>query len=1034
MLENISLSGLSIRRHIGVLMLTIAVIIIGLFFLNRLQVDLLPSITYPRISLRMNVPGVSPEVILEEVTKPLEEGMSATEGVVQVYSETREGRMRVDLFFQPGGDLNVALNEATESFNRVRQNLPDIIEEPRLNKFEPSRLPVYEFALVSDTLPLKDLRLFADEELGRELGFVEGVAVVDVIGGVREEIQVNIDLQRLQSLGVGLNQVLDTLKRRNQDISGGRLQGETGEPLTRAVGKFKNVADIQDLALTDSNNPEEKIYLRDVARVIDGTEEQRIFVTLNGKNAVRVSVQKQPNANTIAVVEGVKKRIAELKKSGLIPEGMQVVPTTDESVFIQNAVNNVVSSGLAGTILAGLTVFVFLGSLRQTFIITLAIPLSTLVAIICMKLFGLSINVFSLGGLALGVGIVVDNSIVMLENIALKVNQNQNKRDFLEIARNSSQEVESALLASTATNLVSILPFLLLGGFISLLFNEIILTISFAVAASLLCALTVVPMLASRLLNMRFYSGIQRFWLLKVFSQRLEGLTILYGRCLAKIIRYRIPVILLAFLILGGSSFYLWQYIPQEVFSRIQTGQVNVFAQFPPGTNLNTNRQVMREVEKILLSQPETKYVFTTSGGSLFGTTTNENILRASSTINLKQGSNTEAYIERMSKALEQLNLVNVRLRLTPGQVRGIILNNSPSVGADVDVMLQGPDGKTLEQAGEEILSLLDEKVPSARFRADADPRQPEIQIKPDWTRLNSLGLSTPEVGQTVRTAIQGSIPTQLQRGERLIDIRVQLDSNSRQKISDVSQIPIFVNKQEDLKLADIARIEAGKTPAVIQRINQRQVFIIIGSLVAGAKLSDALTGVQSVLNATPLPDGISILPSAAATSNQEIQGSLGLLAGLSVFLVFVVMAVQYNSLIDPLVIMLTVPLALAGGIFGLYLTKTPINAIVIVGVVLLVGIVVNNGIIMVELANQLRQEFGFTRLQAILKAAPQRLRPILMTTVTTVLGLFPLALGLGEGGEFLQPLGIVVFSGLSLATLLTLFIIPCFYVLFSKK
>jgi multidrug efflux pump subunit AcrB len=442
----------------------------------------------------------------------------------------------------------------------------------------------------------------------------------------------------------------------------------------------------------------------------------------------------------------------------------------------------------------------------------------------------------------------------------------------------------------------------------------------------------------------------------------------------------------------------------------------------------------MREVEKILLSQPETKYVFTTSGGSLFGTTTNENILRASSTINLKQGTNTEAYIERMSKALEQLNLVNVRLRLTPGQVRGIILNNSPSVGADVDVMLQGRDGKTLEQAGEEILSILDEKVPSARFRADADPRQPEIQIKPDWTRLNSLGLSTLEVGQTLRTAIQGSIPTQLQRGERLIDIRVQLDPNSRQKISDISQIPIFVNRQEDLKLADIARIEGGKTPAVIQRINQRQVFIIIGSLVEGAKLSDALAGVQSVLNSTPLPDGISILPSAAAISNQEIQGSLGLLAGLSVFLVFVVMAVQYNSLIDPLVIMLTVPLALAGGIFGLYLTKTPINAIVIVGVVLLVGIVVNNGIIMVELANQLRQEFGFTRLQAILKAAPQRLRPILMTTMTTVLGLFPLALGLGEGGEFLQPLGIVVFSGLSLATLLTLFIIPCFYVLFSRK
>ncbi|MEG3437911.1 efflux RND transporter permease subunit [Pannus brasiliensis CCIBt3594] len=1034
--SSFSLSGLAIRRHIGTLMLTVAAIVIGLFFISRLQVDLLPSITYPRISLRMEVPGVSPEVILEEVTKPLEEGMSATEGAVQVYSETREGRVRVDLFFAPGGDLNVALNEATESFNRVRQNLPDIVEEPRLSKFEPSRLPVYEFALVSDTLSLKDLRLFADEELGRELGFVNGVAAVEVTGGVREEVRVNVDLQRLQSLGVGLNQLLGTLDRRNRDISGGRLSGETGEPLTRAIGKFQTVSEIPNLALNDNSvsGEEGRVYLRDVARVVDGTEEQRVFVSLNGEPAVRVTVQKQPDANTIEVVDGVKRRLAELQRSGLISEGIRVITTNDESVFIRSAISNVISSGVAGTILAGITVFVFLGSLRQTLIITLAIPLSTLVAIICMRLFGLSINVFSLGGLALGVGIVVDNSIVMLENIALQVDRRKEGENFIDIAEKSSREVESALIASTATNLVSILPFLLLGGFISLLFNEIILTISFAVAASLLCALTVVPMLASRLLNLKVSSGIDRSGPLRFFQQRLQGVTILYARILSRVVRFRILAIALAFLILGGGSFYLLQSIPQEVLSRIRTGQVSVIAQFPPGTDLETNRRVMREVDSILLRQPETRYVFSTSGGSLFGTTTNENILRASSTITLKKGTDTDAYIERMTKELGKLNLVNVRLRLTPGQVRGIILNNSPSVGSDVDVMLQGQDGEVLERAGEKLLAILEEKVPQARFRPDADPRQEEIQIKPDWTRLESLGITTREIGETILTAIRGFVPTRLQRGDRLVDIRVQLDEDSRQRVSQVAQIPIFVNPNESLRLEEVASIERGRAPGNIQRINQRQVFIIVGSLVEGAKLSDALAGIDRVLRETELPGGVSVLPSASAQSNAEIQSSLGVLGGLSVFLVFVVMAVQYNSLIDPLVIILTVPLALAGGIFGLYVTGTAISAIVIVGVVLLVGIVVNNAIIMVELANQLRSEYGFTRQQAILKAAPQRLRPILMTTVTTVLGLFPLALGSGEGGEFLQPLGIVVFSGLSLATFLTLFIIPCFYVLLSRK
>jgi multidrug efflux pump subunit AcrB len=655
-----------------------------------------------------------------------------------------------------------------------------------------------------------------------------------------------------------------------------------------------------------------------------------------------------------------------------------------------------------------------------------------------MQLFGLSINVFSLGGLALGVGIVVDNSIVMMETIAEGVGMTPGQeaksrlssKQLIDQAVSSSGEVESALVASTTTNLVSVLPFLLIGGFFSLLFNELILTISFSVAASLLMALTVVPAVTSRLLAVSWSSRIGKFGPLRQFNRRFEDATRGYGRFLAQVLRWRVIVVILAFLILGGSSLFMVGQIPQEILPRINTGQANLFANFPPGTTLETNQKVMKIVDEILLKQPETEYTFTTVGGSIFASNTSENPLRSSSTITLKPGSDIEAFVQRVTQEFNKLNLVGTRLRLSPGQVRGIILTNSPVRGAEVDVILQGNDEENLAQAGRQLLAALDERVKSVTFRPDADDRQPEIQIKPDWERIAALGITTQDIGATLQTAIEGSVPTQLQRGERLVDVRVQLNTEAVQQASQLAQVPLFVNGNYPIRLGDVATIEEGKAPGEIQRINQRQVFIVAGNLSEGVSLSDALKEVDAVLKSVDLPDGVSVVPSSAAQTNKQLQDSLKVLGALAAFLVFVVMAVQYNSLIDPLVIMLTVPLALAGGIFGLYVTQTAIGATVLVGAVLLVGIVVNNAIIMVEYANQIYEREGVDRETAILKAAPQRLRPILMTTITTVLGLFPLALGLGEGSEFLQPLGVVVFSGLSLATFLTLFIIPCFYTL----
>jgi len=694
-------------------------------------------------------------------------------------------------------------------------------------------------------------------------------------------------------------------------------------------------------------------------------------------------------------------------------------------------------AGLTGATLAAITVLLFLGSLRQTFIIVLAIPLASLAALVMMGLFGLSLNVFSLGGLALGVGIVVDNSIVMLENIAQRAEMMERsplkgrfrRQEALFQAEASSRELESALLASTTTNLVAVLPFLLIGGFISLIFNELILTVSFSVAASLAVALTVVPALSARMLMGRSTRSLQNVGPFRWFNRRLEGVTLGYGRFLGRVLHHRIWVIALALLVFGGSSLWMVQRIPQEILPSINTGQARVFVQFPAGTTVEANRRVMQAVDEVLLAQPETAYVFTTAGGFLFGSNTSANPLRGSSTISLQPGSNTAAYVERVNGELGQLPLVGTLIRVSQETVRGLVLSNSP-VRADVDLGLQGDDPQTLAQAGRQLLAALGEQATLARYRPDGESPQEELQILPDWDRATDLGLSAADLGATIQTALNGSVPTQLQRGNRLVDIQVQLTPGSVQQSAQLLDIPLVSRTGQRVQLGDIATLALAPAPGEIQRINRRQVFLVAGSLSEGASLGAALAEADAIFDQLELPPGVTRLPSSAAATNDGLQQSLAVLGALATFLVFVVMAVQYNSLIDPLVIMLTVPLALAGGILGLFITQTAIGATVVVGAVLLVGIVVNNAIIMVELANQIYSDTGCSRQQAILQAAPRRLRPILMTTVTTVLGLFPLALGIGEGSEFLQPLGVVVFSGLSLATVLTLFIIPCFYTL----
>ncbi|NMO22780.1 AcrB/AcrD/AcrF family protein [Pyxidicoccus fallax] len=1048
------------------MMLALTAVVLGLFFLFRLPVDLLPSITYPRIGVRLDAPGIAPEVAVEEITRPLEEALAATEGVVQVYSQTREGRVSVDLYFQPGGDVDQALNDATAAVNRARGNLPDTVEQPRLFKVDPSQQPVVEFALTSPGLTGQALRVFADEELARELAVVPGVASVDVSGGALEEVQVHLDLQRLQASGLGLLEVLQALEAENQDVSGGRLEGLRAESLVRTVGRFREASDLERVSflvpapqpaagapvLATAPPQQRRVMLGELARIIDGTEDERVFVTLNGQPAVKVSVQKQPDANTVDVVEGVKAQVEELRRSGRLPEGAVLTATLDESIFISRSIRDVAYSGLAGAALAAVVVLLFLGSLRQTFLVVLAIPLGTLLSVSLLALSGASLNIFSLGGLAVGIG-AVDSCIVVLENIVRGVDERRRRKqeapsgpppepdatpdaaeppplsELVPLAESRSTELESALVASTTTNLVAVIPFLLIGGFVALLFNELILTVLFTVGASLLTALTVVPSLAARLLAVRRTSGLSRLKVIRAFALQVERVTDRYASLLWRTLLHRRWVLAGVFGALGLAAVLMLPFLSTEILPRVGTGQARLIAQFPPGQPVGESQRLMKQVDDLLMRQEDVSYVFTTVGGFLFGNATSENPLRASSTITLKPGTDTQAFVARMNRELAKLNLVDIRLRLSPEQIRGLITSNSP-VRSEIDVVLTGDDSEALQRAGRQVLEALDANAKLARFRPDADPTQPEVQVRRDAERAGLLGLSSGDIGQAVATALEGSIATQLQRGERLVDVRVRLAPESLRTRAQLEQLPLVYSGRAPVRLSEVATVTEGTTPGEIQRINQREVFILAGDLAEGESLGDAIAETERILAGVKLPRGVSLLPSNAAQSNRELQRSLAVLGALAVFLVLTVMAVQYDSLIDPFVILFTIPLALVGGLAGLVLTGVALGATALIGAVLLVGIIVGNGIILVELANQLREESpGLSRLEAMRLAAPMRLRPILITTLLATLGLVPLALGFGEGTELLRPLALVTLFGLGVGTLLTLFVVPCLYV-----
>ncbi len=1026
------LSSWAIARPIGTVMLTLTLLVLGVVYIGRVPVDLLPRIVYPQVRVNVSNSGVEPLVLEETIAKPLESALATTENLSRLQTDVSEGRVSITLDFEYGTNVDFALQDAAKNVERVRSQLPEESDPPVISKSEPTAMPIYSIAFSSKTRSLVALRQWVDQRLGPQLLSVPGVAAVDLSGGLVREILVELDPERLRGYGLSVSQVITGLRNENQDVAAGRISSDDREVVGKTAGRFKSVEQIAGVLLPTRGG---RVALRDVAAVRDTSAEQRLWTRLDGVPAVRLQLRKQPEANTVEVADGIRARLEQLQASGFLPPDVRYQVTFDQSGFIRDALDSVKSAAVTGAILAMFIVIIFLRSFRKTFIIGVSIPLAILATFVMMGMSSLTLNIMSLGGLALGTGLLLDNAIVMLENIYRR--REDGGLDSVEGAHAGAGEVTSAVVASTTTNLASVAPFLLITGMTSLIFRELILTISFAILASLPIALTLVPMLAAQLGKVRFTSGLERFRPLVAFDRAFMRLTDRYRRAARVAVRHR-------WWVMGGAAaslvwaFFLFEGFESEFLPQVDNGNVSAYVRLGPGSSPVQTNRITKEVEAMIGEMPGVQSVFATAGGWLSSGSTAGNAGRGSIDIMLgppeaRNGMSGDEWVRELQSRIDARGFAGARVGVRPPRIPGLRTNSS---GQDVSLRIVGDDLGRLNQIAQEIVRRMRGVPGLENFQVGTDEPVPLLSIDLDRERARALGLDVATVGQTVRTALDGTIATQYADGNFEYDVRVRFPRDRFNDASDLGNVLLFpgVGGNAPVMLSDVAKIRPTLGPTSIKRENQNRILELDGNVLTEQyPITAVADSMRARLDGLQLPDDYGIVfggeEEAIAESNQQML----LVVTLAIFLVFVVMAVQYESLLDPLVILIAVPLALVGVMIALWVTDSSLSAPVYLGMIMLAGIVVNNAILLVEFIEHYRHEKNVALESAVIEAGAVRMRPILMTTVTSIMGSLPLALGLGAGGELMRPLAIAVVGGLVVSTLLTLFVVPCAYVLVQR-
>jgi HAE1 family hydrophobic/amphiphilic exporter-1 len=1043
-------------------MFTLAIILFGFVSVTRLKVDLLPELSYPTLTVRTELDGAAPLEIESLLTKPIEEAVGVIKNVRSVRSVSRSGQSDVTLEFVWGTDMDIAGVDVREKIDLLE--LPLEANRPLLLRFDPSSEPIQRlaFAYAQDApaaatqsqreADLRSLRRFAEDSLKNDLEAVEGTAAVKVSGGLEDEIEILVDQEKLAQLGISINTVASRIRAENVNLSGGRLEEGSQRFLVRTINEFDTVQEIADAIIaTPAARP---VYLRDIASVTRGYKEREAITRINGRESVELAVYKEGDANTVQVANRITARLELLREQ--LPANTELITVYDQSIFISDAIGQVRSAAVLGGLLAVLVLYAFLRDARATVIIGLTIPVSVIGTFVLMYATEITLNIMSLGGIALAVGLLVDNSIVVLENIVRKKEQGAG---ILEAARRGTSEVATAVTAATLTTIAVFFPMVFVTGVAGQLFRDQALTVTFALAFSLLIALTLIPMLASmgaqhRFGDMgdarppsRFTRGVA--WIVRLFTGVFRGLGWLlalllrplvwtfqglfgviarvYPRLLAWSLRHRAVVVIFALAAFAGTM-SLVPRLGNELIPQLSQGEFSVKLRLPAGTPLAESDRAVQAVQAAAAELEGLELTFSVAGtgNRLDASPVDAGENTAELNVRLAPGA-TRADEDRVMAALR------AGLRRLPGVEYEFSRPALFSFRTPLEIEVGGYDLDKLTLASDAILRRLMESPRFADVKSNVEEGNPEIQILFDHERAARLGLVVRDVADIVVAKVRGEVATRYTWRDKKIDVLVRSVDTRRSSVEEIRQLIVNPASDRPIPLSAVAEIRTALGPAEIRRHDQTRVAVISANLNFG-DLAAAVAEAESILAVTPLPAGVAALITGQSEEMNESFRSMMFTLAMAVFLVYLVIESQFESLLHPFVILFTIPLALVGAVLALYVTGTTVNVVVFIGLIMLAGIVVNNAIVLIDLVNQLRAE-GMERTEALMEAGRARLRPILMTTLTTALGLLPMVFGIfGEGAEVRAPMAITVIGGLLVSTLLTLVVIPVAYSLIDRK
>ena len=1023
-----SIPRLAIHRPVTMFMVSSIVILLGVISATRLPVDLMPDMTFPSLTVRVGYAGVGPVEIEELIVRPLEQSLAAVPGLEQVNSTASEGSGTVRLNFVWGTDLNEAADEVRTRVDRVRGRLPEDADPPTIFKFDANSQPIISLGVEGD-FDRVTLREMAEIDLVPRLERVEGVASVTVDGGLRRQIRVELSREKITALDLPVDRIIQTIRTENQNVPLGEVHEGDTTFLLRSSSQFDSIDSIRNLIVfTRGSVP---VYLRDVAEVRDTTEDFRSFTRVNGKAGVRMRVTKQSGKNTVAIAEDVK---AEIERINREVQGLQLTVLEDQSKFIQQSISAVGEAAILGGILVIVVIFAFLRNLRSTFIICTSIPISIIGTFALLYFAGFTLNTMTFGGLALGVGMIVDASIVVLENTFRHMEMGKPR---MEAAIEGAEEVWSAILASTLTHVAVFVPLLFLTGVSSILFTQLAIVVIFSLSMSLFVAVTIVPVLCSRLLVLPTPVSERTGLSGKMFTaseRALDGLDNFYRSVLHRALQHR-PTILGGAAALTLGAILLLPTIPAELMPATDEGEVSVNARLAVGSRIERSEAVVLQLEELVNQHvPELVTVVSSAGGGGgFGGGGGSASLTLKLTPKEERTRSSEQIATDLRRVLVGIPGVTITTRASGGnQSMNRVLGNLNS-DSRLSVEVRGFSLDESRRVQQEVLTVLQNTEGVANPQLALQEGRPELSIRVDRPKAALLGLSVTNVANAIRTNMAGTQAAVYRERGKEFPIIVRLREEDRARTEAVSDVLISTPSGLVLPAKNLLTVDTSRGPTQIDRKNQERISRVNGELEAGVPLGEAVKAVQAKLSTMNVPQGFTVGFGAEVEAQAQAFGQLQVLLLLAVLLVYAVMASQYESLRDPFIVMFAVPVAVIGVVAALKLTSTSFSLQAYIGVIMLAGIVVSNAILLVDYTNILRRRDGKSLRDAVEEAGRTRLRPILMTTLTTVLGLLPMALGIGEGAEIQAPLARVVIGGLTASTLVTLVLVPTVYTLFEE-